>query len=382
MKNILFIHQSAELYGSDKTLLFLLKNLDKSKFKAFVILPNDGPLKLLLQNENIDVVIAPVLKLYRKMFSPKVLLNFYFEKKKGLKIIEELNKIHQFDLIYSNTLSVLIGMFFAKKSKIKHLWHVHEIIESPKIVTGLFKMFLNFKSTSLVVYNSNATLKFWNNTKALKNKSKVIWNGLEVNNELITDEEITEIRENYFKSNSTDIIIAVVGRISRWKGQLVALKAFNSLISTQPNLKLIFIGSPPPKQNKFLENLKKEIIDNNLQKSVLIIPFQKNIYKFWESIDIAIVPSTEPEPFGLVAVEAMFAKKPVIASNHGGLKEIVLENKTGFLVKPNDELALSKALLILVENAKIRREFGEKGYKRALENFSVSSYVGKLVELF
>ena len=61
MKNILFIHQSAELYGSDKTLLLLLKYLDKSKYNPLVVLPNEGPLKQELEKENILVVIAPVL---------------------------------------------------------------------------------------------------------------------------------------------------------------------------------------------------------------------------------------------------------------------------------------------------------------------------------
>ena len=60
MINILFIHQSADLYGSDKTLLLLLRNIDKSRFYPVVVLPNDGPLKMQLEKENIKVVIAPV----------------------------------------------------------------------------------------------------------------------------------------------------------------------------------------------------------------------------------------------------------------------------------------------------------------------------------
>ena len=77
MKTIIFIHQSAELYGSDKTLLLLLKNLDKSKYKPIVILPFDGPLKDALEIEKIEVVIAPVLKLYRKLFTPKNIFGFF-----------------------------------------------------------------------------------------------------------------------------------------------------------------------------------------------------------------------------------------------------------------------------------------------------------------
>ena len=64
MKNILFIHQSSELYGSDKTLLLLLKSIDKNKFFCTVVLPNEGPLKEELDLIGIKVIISPVLKLH------------------------------------------------------------------------------------------------------------------------------------------------------------------------------------------------------------------------------------------------------------------------------------------------------------------------------
>lgn len=381
MKNILFIHQSAELYGSDKTLLLLLRYLDKSKFNPVVVLPFDGPLKSELEKENIKVVIAPVLKLYRKMFSPKNILNFIYDRNQGINTLDELHKQFKFDLIYSNTLAVLLGIIYAKKRKIKHLWHVHEIIESPYIFTYLFNKILLLKSNTYTVYNSMATMNFWNNSK-LSKKSIVIWNGLELGNKIINEEEIITIRESFFNANSNDIVIALVGRISRWKGQLILLKSVIKIVKTSHNLKLVFIGSSPPNQDNFLQNLEKEILDNNLENNVKIIPFQENIYKFWQSIDIAVVPSTEPEPFGLVAVEAMLAKKPVIGSNHGGLTEIIVNNETGFLVAPNDEYELATALKKLIESPTLRKTFGENGYKRAVKNFSVEVYVNKFQDLF
>lgn len=145
MKNILFIHQSAELYGSDKTLLLLLKNLDKNKFKPVVLLPFDGPLKEALENEKIEVVIAPVLKLYRKLFTPKNLIGFFKDIKVAFKIVNELHKKYQFTLIYSNTLAVLFGIMFAWKNNIKHLWHVHEIIEKPFLFQKGICWFVVFK---------------------------------------------------------------------------------------------------------------------------------------------------------------------------------------------------------------------------------------------
>ena len=382
MINILFIHQSAELYGSDKTLLLLLKNLDKNKFSAVVVLPFDGPLKKEIEKENIKVVIAPVLKLYRKMFSPANLFNFFNEIKKGVEILDELNHQYKFDLVYSNTLAVLLGIIYAKKRKIKHLWHVHEIIESPKVFTKLFCKILQIKSNTSIVYNSIATQNFWNVNTKIASKAIVIWNGLELPKETTSPIEITVIREHYFNSDTNDIIVALVGRISRWKGQLTLLDAFKKTLETHQNIKLVFIGSSPPNQDNFLEKLNQKINEYQISNKVTLIPFQENIFKFWQSIDIAVVPSTEPEPFGLVAVEAMLAKKPVIGSNHGGLKEIILDNETGFLITPNNEIALSNALQKLIENKELRQKFGANGFERAIQEFSAEGYVQKFEKLF
>jgi len=382
MKNILFIHQSAELYGSDKTLLLLLKYLDKTKYFPVVILPNDGPLKVELEKENIEVVIAPVLKLYRKMFSPKNLITFFTDIKKGLKICDDLDRKYNFDIIYSNTLAVLLGMFFARKTKIKHIWHVHEIIESPSLFRKAFMKILSFKSTSSIIYNSIATKTFWETNNTISHKGVVVWNGVENNNLLIDFDEINQLKRQLFNANQSEIIIGLIGRISRWKGQQILLNSFGELSKTNHNIKLVYVGSPPPNQEVFLEQLQTQVNEKALSGRVTILPFRNDISKIWHCIDIAVVPSTEPEPFGLVAIEAMFAKKPVIGSNHGGLTEIIVNNETGFLVEPNNEKQLSDSLQKLIENEDLRKKFGNAGYQRAINQFSIDKYVSSIENLF
>ena len=376
MQNILFIHQSAELYGSDKTLLYLVANLDKNKFFPIVILPNEGPLKMELEKENIKVIIAPVLKLYRKMFTPSNLLKFSRDYFKGIKTIKSIRKEYKIDFIYSNTLAVLLGFFFCFFHKAKHIWHVHEIIESPKFFTKFFRYFLNNPTNSVLIYNSFATCKFWN----CKGNNQVVWNGIAAFPE-IEEEEKDVIRKTILTSDN-EIIFALVGRISRWKGQMLLLEAFNKLIKTHQNIRLVYIGSTPPNQEHFLDTLKEKIKNYGLIQKVNIIPFQDNIHQFWQSIDVAVVSSTEPEPFGMVAIEAMMAKKPVIAANHGGLTEIVVDNETGFLVEPNNKDALKDALEKLITNPELRTSFGEKGFQRAIENFSIQKYVQKIEYIF
>ena len=370
MKNILFIHQSAELYGSDKTLLLVLKNLDKSKFNPLVVLPQEGPLKEELENENIEVVIAPVLKLSRKMFTIWNSIQIFKDLKKGISILEELHKKHHFDLIYSNTLAVLLGMIFAKKRKIKHLWHVHEIIVHPKIIAGIFPKLLN-KYADLIVCNSNATLKNLVQRKELiAQKSVVIYNGMDPINS-----ELPVATKKDFGYNDNDIIITLVGRISRLKGHKWLLTTLVKHFSASTNIKVVFVGSPVAGQEYYATEIEQFIAENQLEATVKILPFTKNLSKIWDITDIALMPSTEAESFGLVAAEAMLAKKPVIASSHGGLKEIVIDNQTGFLVEPNNVEAFSEALTKLFANPQLRKEFGENGYQRAIQEFSVEKYV-------
>lgn len=375
MISILIIHQSAELYGSDKTLLLLLKYLDKTKFYPVVVLPNEGILKDELEKENIKVVIAPVLKLSRKMFTPKNIFNFLKDIKKGISILDKLNNKHHFDIVYSNTLAVSLGMIYAKKRKIKHLWHVHEIIVSPKIIAAIYPKLLMVFS-DLVVCNSIATQKnLTQRIPKLESKSIVIYNGIEI-------PKVANLDKINLGFPEDNIVISLVGRISSWKGQQLLVSAFVILAKKHLNIKLVFLGSAPPNQEQFEISLKNKIAENKLQEQVIIFPFQNEISKFWNSIDIAVVPSTEPEPFGLVAVEAMLAKKPVIASNHGGLAEIVIDDETGFLVAPNNPIALAEAISRLLDQPELRTQFGDNGYKRVVREFSVEKYVANFETAF
>ena len=382
--SILFIHQSAELYGSDKTILMFISRLDKTKYNPIVLLPFDGPLKREFEKNNITVVIAPVLKLYRKMFTPTNLLKLFKEYKEGLKIIENLHKTHKFELVYSHTLAALIGILFASKKNIKHLWHVQEIIAKPKLYNAVFKKILALKSNHKIVYDSYETMRFWiEGNEVLTQKSEAIWNGIDVNQKIqYAAQEINQVRNQFFRSDKDQIVIALVGRINSWKGQQLLLDAFQIIAEKFSNTKLVFIGSAPPNQENFEIDLKEKIAEYNLQNRSFIIPFQEEIGKFWDAIDIAVVPSTEPEPFGMVVIEAMLSEKPVVASNHGGPTEIVIPNETGFLFHPNDKQSLADALEKLIIDKELRILFGKNGKKRAVETFSIDNHVQKFETIF
>uniref|UniRef100_A0A7C5V0B9 Glycosyltransferase family 1 protein n=1 Tax=Caldicellulosiruptor owensensis TaxID=55205 RepID=A0A7C5V0B9_9FIRM len=109
----------------------------------------------------------------------------------------------------------------------------------------------------------------------------------------------------------------------------------------------------------------------------------KDIPKYYKASEIVVFPSIWKEPFGRVAIEAMAAGKPVIASNRGGIKDIVIDGKTGFLVDPlktNGEF--KEKLIALIEDSKLRNKMGRYGLCVAKKKFSTEIVIKNLMEIY
>jgi glycosyltransferase involved in cell wall biosynthesis len=383
MKNILFIHQSADLYGSDKTLLYLVESI-KDIANAIVVVPEEGPLTEEFKKLNIEVFIIPVIKVSRQLFTSFDFFKLPFQIYKALRALRKKIGDRKIDLIHSNTIAVFLGAFYSKKYKIKHIWHVHEIIQHPKIVAKAYPYLVQWFS-DYVVFNSKASANhLYKNKPKLEEKSKIIYNGLDRELPISTDDEQVILRKKLFKSiDKSSIVIGLVGRINRHKGQQLLLSVFNELKKNPAhNIYLLFIGSTIKSQLFLLNELKEEISKKKLNNFVTIVDFQKEIYRYYDCIDVVLVPTTDPEPFGLVAIEGMLSKKPVIASNHGGLKEIVEHNNTGLLFEPNNEADLKKSIENLINNKSLIKQYGEQGEKRAKFEFSLLKYVNNFKALY
>ncbi len=381
IKNVLIVNQSAELYGADKALLELIENFPEN-FNPIVVLHEEGPLKKILEELNVQVIKTSVIKVKRGILKPWFFFRLPFEVLTSFyRIKKELNG-KKVDIIHSNATSVFIGAFYGFFFQIPHLWHVHEIIEKPKKIAQIYPSIINFFSKK-VVFNSVATSNHF--TKILpqiRSKSIIIHNGQDRKKMKTSDFDITKIK-HLFSSNIADkVVIGLVGRISKIKGQHLALEAFSALFKKYKNIHLVFIGSPAKGKKEYIEQILTRIKILDLEKNISFVDFQEDIWPYYDSIDIAIVPSTEKESFGLVATEAMLSKKPVIAANHGGLSEIIINNETGLFFEPNNCEDLCNQLEKLIIDKNLRVSFGENGFKRVKDNFSSQKYVSSIEEIY
>ncbi len=131
------------------------------------------------------------------------------------------------------------------------------------------------------------------------------------------------------------------------------------------------------KRRDFLVSVtSKKKINKPFIKSIGWFPFDK-LPRLYQRADICVFPSLWPEPFGLVAVEAMAAGKPVIASRIGGLKRIVVDKETGFLVEPGNVDELAAKIEILLDDVNLRKKMGQKARKRAEEKYDWNKIIKK-----
>lgn len=381
MKNVLIINQSSELYGSDKALLELLENFPKN-YNPIVVLENDGILKEILKKKDILIIKSYAIKLRKSDFNFFGIIKLIIKSINGLYDINKQTKNLKIDFVHSNTTAVFLGAFYSFIFRKKHLWHVHEIVENPKILAKLYPKIVNFFA-DIIIFNSNASFQnYYNICPKIEKKSKIIHNGQSRKEPKKDENQILDIKKNLFKAKENDLIIGLIGRIYKRKGQMVLLDSFNNLLSKQSNIHLVFVGCTPAGHEKFLKKFHDKILEYNLNNKVTIVDFQEDIWKIYDCIDISIIPSVEPETFGLVATESMLSNLPVIASNLGGLSEVVINNETGFLIEPNNSNQLEEKMELLINEPELRKIFGENGKKRVEENFSTNKFISEFEKVY
>lgn len=174
------------------------------------------------------------------------------------------------------------------------------------------------------------------------------------------------------------IVLLSIGHLGPIKGHQDTISALAMLVSQQNNIHLYIAGDGSEQEKASLVSLVKEL---QLENYITFLGQINNAPQWLEACDIFIQPSIE-EAFGLVFAEAGAKSKPVIATAVGGIKEIVVSEETGILVPPASPKKLENALQILLNSTETRKKYGDNGYKRIVENFSLNNMVNKYIKIF
>ncbi|MDY7547885.1 glycosyltransferase family 4 protein [Glaciimonas sp. CA11.2] len=372
---ILIVHSSAELYGSDRSLLDFVRSRS-SGMEVTVALPEYGILVPKLESAGATVIVGEVCKIERTMLSVPGLFRIALSLVRAVFFLSKAQRKSSFNLVYSNTVAVFGGALCARLWRVPHIWHVREIFSGSKAITLGFRH-LVAKLSSTVVCNSTHT-RDWIYVTGDVEKYLVIWNGYDAP-KVNVDRHAERVS---LGASGHDVLFVLVGRINAWKGQQLLVEAFAKLVvGTDCRARLAIVGSAPVGQEQYERDLEACISKANCSDKVILIPYHPDIEHVWIAADVVVVPSTNPEPFGRVAIEAMGFGRPVIAAAHGGLVEIVVDGETGCLVTPCDVSALAAAMFRMMSDTDLRLRMGAAGRARQTALFSLEGYATQLNEV-
>lgn len=175
-------------------------------------------------------------------------------------------------------------------------------------------------------------------------------------------------------------VVMLPGRLTRWKGQTVFIEAIAAM--KKKDIRCLLVGSDQGRSD-YRKELTNLIAANGLNETVRIIENCNDMPAAYKLTDVVVSASTDPEAFGRVVPEAQALGRPVIATDHGGARETVIQGETGWLVPPGDVQALANAIdrvLELDENA--RAILAEKAIQNVRDNFSRDAMCVKTLAVY
>ena len=379
MKQILYLHAGAEMYGADKVLLELIKGLDSKEFEAHVILPNDGVLVEALRQVGAQVSVLDYPILRRKYFNPKGIADYIRSYNFYAKQIALYAREHSIDMVHNNTAAVLEGIYLKRKLKLPLIWHVHEIIVKPKAISDFINMLMGRYADKIVTV-SQAVANHIKQSPFIKDSQvEVIYNG--VDNTVYYPMDASSIREKFDIAQDA-LVIGMIGRVNAIKGQNDFIEAVEPLLEKNEQAVAFLAGGVFPGEEWRLEELDKRIASSSVVSQIHRIDYYDKTSELYNMFDIFVLPSIKPDSLPTVVLEAMACSKPVVGYNNGGIAEMVVDDKSGCLVKPNRPQELSNAISLLLDSSEKREKFGRVGYQRQKELFSLESYIKNFSELY
>jgi len=140
-------------------------------------------------------------------------------------------------------------------------------------------------------------------------------------------------------------VLTSVGRITQLKDYETFIRAIGLLRENIPDVLGLIVGGVREDKNKYFASLQRLVESLGLEKQVIFTGSQVKVAEIYALSDVVVSSSKKPESFGRAAAEALAMKVPVVATAHGGVLDIVLDGKTGYLFKPEDPDSLAKAVM-------------------------------------
>ncbi|SDM32284.1 glycosyltransferase family 4 protein [Halarsenatibacter silvermanii] len=387
MKKIVFFDSRYNLvYGAKKSMIKLAQNLDKNKYTSIMLTTSKGDFSNYSQEAGLDCDIIEASNSL-KTFDRKI-LNYNFFKK--ILLIKDLLKYNfkigvwlknkKIDLMYVNNARsffyVFIACFILRVPIV-----AYKRCTTPKNIKGVYdlmeKILLYFIDKYFCIAEGVRRDISKNLRQKHGEKIKVLYTGYDFDNFIYSNSE----NENklYEKLNITqeDIVIGLVGTVNPRKGHHVAIEALSIIKEKlKQKTKLMFVGGGH--DNEYFDELNNLAQKHGVERNLIWTGYVENVADYYDLMDILILPSYS-EGLPRTIIEGLANGIPVVASDVGGINEILVSKEYGKVVKKGSSEELAAGIIETVKNNEIDIENNKKDIrsKFVMEKFSLEKYVNK-----
>ncbi len=366
---ILFLHPSDEGYGADRMLLETVEAARAQRRQVEVLLADDGPpgwLSAALAARGVDCKRVDLAPMRRRYLKPRSFLRLLRSMVRARRTIRARARAIDAEIVHVNTAALLVAAIVGRPNGARLVWHVHEIVQRPRLVALVFRT-LPVAAADRVVAISQAVARHLRPSWLARRRVIVVHNGIAPRD-----------RHPILLPGRGDPVVAFAGRLNQWKGYEIFVEAAQRVGSRNARVGFVIAGSPPAGEEWRNQDLKARADHSGLGDRITVLGYCQDVPALFDSAKIAVIPSLWPEPFGMVILEAMRSGCATIATNHGGATEIIQNEVSGLLVPPGDVEALAAAIERLVDDEPTRLRLGEAARRRATEDFGLDRFRSSL----
>jgi glycosyltransferase involved in cell wall biosynthesis len=357
-KNLIFFSETSYIGGAEVYLQMLALSY-KEQFNVRIAIPKTKGTEEFVNELRTKGIKVDFIKKYNIID-----YFFYFRKIKPHYIHFNV----PFPDISICTTAILVGIIYTK-SKLYATEHMVPPEYKPHPFIKLIIKAIYSKLDILITVSNKNKEAMIKNFGLPGNKIKVIHNCIDIDYFKNYNSNIVMELRNKYSINDSSLVFGTLGRLDEQKGHEYLITASKNVIRKIPNSIFIFVG-----KGRLKDQLIQKIRDNNLEENFRVLGYQENLPEILALIDIFVLPSiSEGFPFSLL--EAMAAKKPIIATNVGGVSEIITNDTNGILVEPKDSDALARAMINLALDKKKLKCIAELGYQKIIESFSLEKMI-------
>ncbi len=381
---ILFYSHTGTVSGAENILLLALKRLNRSRFTLSAICPAEGNLAGKITELGVSCkTIAPLEMRFTWRVDSlfKYLLSFWRTFK---QLRREIKKAEP-DLIHANSIRAgLVATAASVGMKTPVFWHLQDELPRHPLSSAIrFCAAASSRVRFISASQATADSFYGRILRLFKNRLplRVIHNVIELENFEIDSRNRQKIREE-LRLGENEFVVGIVGQITTRKGQLELIRTFAEAKKQMSSSTLLVVGAPMfNRDDLYFEELKETARELGLENRVRFPGKRGDVAAVMQSLD-ALVVNSKSEAFVIVALEAMACGIPVIATEVGGIREMIEHKVNGWLVPFGDERLLSEALITLNQEPEMRSRFSVAGEKTVAEQFHAEKFITDLEDFF